>query len=171
MLCTCLFLSPSHSGLYFSPSVVLFSDRFCLHGGTAATICSGLMESSPLAGRYLFPYCSSKNLRECSDTELGLWAKSQTKNTGQGYQGQKLATGVTWTKKRLMRCLLKRWSQRFRMTKFPKLNRISLERHLSLSCLMSPNNIRIRIHKHMLAVFHFIHSIQRWRSTLYQILF
>ena len=42
------------------------------------------------------------------------------------------------------------------MTKFPKPNRISLERHLSLSCLMSPN-IRIRTHKHMLVVFHFIH--------------
>ena len=46
------------------------------------------------------------------------------------------------------------------MTEFPKLNRISLERHLNLSYLMSPNNIRIRTHKHMLAVFHFIHLTQ-----------
>lgn len=58
-------LTLSHPWLCFSSSVVLFSDRFSLHGGTMDIICSGMTWSLQLADT-VSPYSSSKSLMDGS---------------------------------------------------------------------------------------------------------
>lgn len=97
-----------------------------------------------LTGRVSFPIIPAKVSGRA--LSFGSWAKSQTENRGQECRGHKRTLGsrgcsqhhlnhLVW--KSVVGSLFKGWGQRFRMTEFLKLNRISLERLLGLLCLTS----------------------------------